>query len=74
MDHESECQRYQDQAERRLVEVGFTDDAHAQIISGLAAGETVVIKGQRSLKPGTKLKILDVWRVDRLEEVCMITF
>lgn len=48
----------QDQAERRLVTVGFTDDENAQIVDGLAVGELVVIKGQRSLKHGTALKIL----------------
>jgi membrane fusion protein (multidrug efflux system) len=46
-------------AERRIVEVGFTDDDHAQILSGLAPGETVVVKGQRSLKNGSPLKILE---------------
>ncbi len=45
-------------AERRVVETGFTDDEHTQIVSGLAAGDQVVVKGQRSLKQGSKLKIL----------------
>jgi membrane fusion protein (multidrug efflux system) len=45
-------------AERRVVETGFTDEEHAQITSGLAAGEQVVVKGQRSLKQGSKLNIL----------------
>ncbi len=45
-------------AERRVVETGFTDDEHTQILSGLAAGDQVVVKGQRSLKPGSKLRIL----------------
>ena len=48
----------EDQAERRIVTVGFTDDNNAQIIEGLTAGEPVVTKGQRSLKHGTALKIL----------------
>jgi len=47
-----------DQAERRLVNVGFTDDLNTQLISGLKIGESVVTKGQRSLKHGTPLKIL----------------
>jgi len=47
-----------DQAERRIVAVGFTDDLNTQLISGLAPGESVVVKGQRSLKHGTPLKIL----------------
>jgi len=46
-------------AERRIVEVGFTDDEHAQILSGLTLDETVVVKGQRSLKNGSPLKILE---------------
>jgi membrane fusion protein (multidrug efflux system) len=47
-----------DTAERRVVEVGFTDDERAQILTGLAAAERVVVKGQRSLKHGSKLKVL----------------
>lgn len=46
-------------AERRVVETGFTDDDHAQILTGLASGESVVVKGQRSLKHGSPLKILE---------------
>jgi len=46
-------------AERRVVEVGFTDDDHAQILSGLAVGEQVVVKGQRSLKNGSPVKVLE---------------
>jgi membrane fusion protein (multidrug efflux system) len=46
-------------AERRIVEVGFTDDDNAQILAGLAVDEPVVVKGQRSLKNGSPLKILE---------------
>jgi len=46
-------------AERRIVTVGFTDDDHTQVLEGLAPGEQVVVKGQRSLKHGTALKILE---------------
>jgi membrane fusion protein (multidrug efflux system) len=46
-------------AERRIVEVGFTDDLNAQILEGLKAGEPVVVKGQRSLKNGSPVKILE---------------
>jgi len=46
-------------AERRLVEVGFTDDDRAQILSGVAAGDLVVVKGQRSLAHGQPLKVLE---------------
>jgi len=46
-------------AERRIVETGFTDDQSAQIVSGLATGDRVVVKGQRSLKHGVPVKILE---------------
>jgi len=46
-------------AERRIVEVGFTDDQNVQILSGVKPGDTIVIKGQRSLKHGAPVKILE---------------
>lgn len=46
-------------AERRIVELGFTDEDHAQILNGLSADEPVVIKGQRSLKHGAAVKVLE---------------
>ncbi|MDH3214752.1 MAG: efflux RND transporter periplasmic adaptor subunit [Candidatus Krumholzibacteria bacterium] len=46
-------------AERRVVEVGFEDDKHTEILSGIAQGERIVVKGQRSLKHGAPIKILE---------------
>jgi membrane fusion protein, multidrug efflux system len=46
-------------ADRRPVTVGFQDDDRAEIVSGVKAGELVVVQGQRSLKHGARLKILD---------------
>jgi membrane fusion protein (multidrug efflux system) len=46
-------------AERRVVEVGFQDDVNAEIMKGLNTGERVVTKGQRSLKHGSAIKIVD---------------
>jgi membrane fusion protein (multidrug efflux system) len=46
-------------AERRVVEVGFQDDLNAQIMQGLDIGERVVVKGQRSLKHGSAIKVLE---------------
>jgi multidrug efflux pump subunit AcrA (membrane-fusion protein) len=46
-------------AERRVVELGFQDDQNAEIISGVAVGDRVVVKGQRSLKHGAAIKVLD---------------
>ena len=46
-------------AERRVVEVGFQDDQNAEILAGVAVGDRVVVKGQRSLKNGAAIKVLD---------------
>jgi membrane fusion protein (multidrug efflux system) len=46
-------------AERRSVEVGFEDDNYAEIISGVSPDEPVVVKGQRSLKHGSPIRILE---------------
>ena len=55
-----------DRAERRVVETGFLDDDHAEILSGLAEGESVVVRGQRSLKPGARVRVLSAAAVDSL--------
>ncbi|HEU4364888.1 MAG TPA: efflux RND transporter periplasmic adaptor subunit [Candidatus Krumholzibacteria bacterium] len=46
-------------AERRVVEIGFQDDNNAEIVNGVSAGEAIVVKGQRTLKHGSAIKILD---------------
>ena len=46
-------------AERRVVEVGFQDDENAEILDGITSGEQVIVKGQRSLKHGSPIKIMD---------------
>lgn len=45
-------------AVRQVVEVGFTDDDHVEILSGLEDGDPVVVKGQRTLKHDRLLKVL----------------
>jgi membrane fusion protein (multidrug efflux system) len=45
-------------AERRVVEIGFEDDDFAEILDGIAVDESIVVKGQRSLKHGSPIKIL----------------
>ncbi len=46
-------------AVRRVVALGFVDNDHAEIATGVTAGEQVVVKGQRSLKDGAPIKILE---------------
>lgn len=51
-------------ASRRGVEVGFEDDEHAEILSGLEQGEMVVVQGQRALRDGQPITILDRMELD----------
>jgi membrane fusion protein (multidrug efflux system) len=46
-------------AVRRKVEVGFIDETHTEILQGVQAGEVIVVKGQRSLKDGGRIRILE---------------
>jgi membrane fusion protein (multidrug efflux system) len=46
-------------AERRVVDVGFQDDVNAEIMKGINIGERIVVKGQRSLKHGSAIKVID---------------
>ncbi|HLU47623.1 MAG TPA: efflux RND transporter periplasmic adaptor subunit, partial [Planctomycetota bacterium] len=47
-----------DSAERRVVDVGFTNEAYAEIRQGVAPGEDVVTQGQRALQPGVRVKVV----------------
>jgi RND family efflux transporter MFP subunit len=58
----------EEKASRRLVTLGFQDDVHAEILSGIAEGDRVVIQGQRSLKDGQPVRILEPVRPDKAEE------
>jgi RND family efflux transporter MFP subunit len=44
-----------DKAERRVVTVGINDGAHAEITSGVKAGEPVIVKGQAGLPDGATI-------------------
>lgn len=44
-----------DKAERRVVTVGLADDAHTEIVSGVKAGEPVIVKGQAGLPDGATI-------------------
>ncbi|MFA6956878.1 MAG: efflux RND transporter periplasmic adaptor subunit [Thermoanaerobaculia bacterium] len=46
-----------DTIERRAVKVGGAEGSQAQIVSGLAAGETVVVAGPAELKGGDRVRI-----------------
>ena len=51
-------------AHQRTVEVGFEDDVNAEILSGLGSGELVVVQGQRSLRDGQPVSVLDAIELD----------
>ncbi|MEM7262715.1 MAG: efflux RND transporter periplasmic adaptor subunit [Planctomycetota bacterium] len=45
-------------AQRQVVDVGFVDDERAEILRGVELGQNVVVRGQRSLKHGSRVKVL----------------
>ena len=51
-------------AHQRPVEIGFEDDVNAEIVSGLESGELVVIQGQRALRDGQPVSVLDALELD----------
>jgi membrane fusion protein (multidrug efflux system) len=51
-------------AERRVVTTGFENDRSIEVLNGLADSEPVVIQGQRSLKDGQPVKILEALRFE----------
>ncbi len=53
-----------DNAQQRAVEIGFQDDESAEIVSGLDDGEMVVVQGQRALRDGQPIRILDRMDLD----------
>jgi membrane fusion protein (multidrug efflux system) len=53
-----------DTAHQRSVEIGFEDDDNAEILSGIEAGELVVIQGQRALRDGQPVSVLDALDLD----------
>jgi membrane fusion protein (multidrug efflux system) len=46
-------------AVRKPVQVGYIDETHTEILQGLDTGEQVIVKGQRSLKDGAPIKVLE---------------
>jgi RND family efflux transporter MFP subunit len=46
-----------DKAERRVVTLGITDEAHAEIRSGLKAGDAVIVAGQAGLPDGATVTL-----------------
>ncbi|HEX5131163.1 MAG TPA: efflux RND transporter periplasmic adaptor subunit [Candidatus Krumholzibacteria bacterium] len=47
-----------DTVRKALVELGYEDETHAEITSGLAGGDTVVTAGVGGIREGTKIKMI----------------
>jgi len=45
-------------AEKRPITLGLEEGDVIEALSGVTAGETVIVAGQGGLKPGAKIKIL----------------
>ena len=48
-----------DSAKRRVVELGLANEDLAEIVVGVNDGERVVVKGQRALKDGSPVRVLE---------------
>ncbi|MEQ1439283.1 efflux RND transporter periplasmic adaptor subunit [Fontimonas sp. SYSU GA230001] len=46
-------------AHRRAVSIGYSDADHYEVLSGLVAGDTLVITGQSSLRDDSKVEIVN---------------
>jgi RND family efflux transporter MFP subunit len=44
-------------AQRRAVQIGIADETHAEIVSGVKAGEVVIVQGQAGLPDGAAITI-----------------
>ncbi len=45
------------QAERRAIELGFIKGRNVQVLSGLAAGEQLIVAGHRYVGPGQAVRV-----------------
>jgi membrane fusion protein (multidrug efflux system) len=48
-----------DSVRKAKVQVGFQDEQFAEVLDGVAAGDSVVVVGVGGLRTGTKIKVLD---------------
>ena len=46
-----------DKAQRRPVEIGLSDDMHVEIVTGVKAGEMVIVDGQAGLPDGAAVTL-----------------
>ena len=46
------------QAQRKRIEIGFTDSDRLEILSGLTQGEQVITVGQEGLRPGSPVRLV----------------
>jgi membrane fusion protein (multidrug efflux system) len=45
-------------AERRPIEVGFSEEENVEVIAGLETGDEIVVLGQSGLKDGAEIRIV----------------
>ncbi len=46
-------------AYRQVVETGYSNDAHMEIISGIEAGDVIITTGQNSLRDSSKVEVIN---------------
>lgn len=60
-------------ARQQSVEVGFEDEQSAEIVAGIEEGELVVVQGQRALRDGQPITVLDRMNLDADPEASTTT-
>lgn len=56
-------------AERRAVLTGYQDERFVEVLSGIEAGDLVVVQGQRSLRHGQPLRILEGFQPEQADSL-----
>ncbi|NIO00875.1 MAG: efflux RND transporter periplasmic adaptor subunit [Candidatus Latescibacteria bacterium] len=61
-----------DSARKIEVRVGFEDEEYAEILGGIAEGDTVIVIGTGGLRTGTKIKILNRADADSVTQAARV--
>lgn len=56
--YESDAETGMGKAQRKTVEIGFTDSERLEVLSGLSDGDQVITVGQEGLRPGATVRVV----------------
>jgi membrane fusion protein (multidrug efflux system) len=58
--YEIDAESGQGKAQRKTVQIGFTDSDRLEVVSGLSEGDQVITVGQEGLRPGANVRLVGV--------------